>query len=456
MLLRRKVRAWLVLGLLPAGAMALGLGDIRLHSALNAPLDADIELSATAEELSGLKASLASRDTFARYGLDYPAFLSNATVLPAKASDGRDVLRVRTAEVVTEPFITLLVEVNWARGRSIREYTVLMDPPVFAEQTSSAAVAAPVAAVASRSGSVERAAVTAPTRSSGGSNAGAPTGGGGSYRVRNGDTLSAIARSQFPNSPRANALVAIYRANPTAFDGNMNELRAGAQLVLPAESDLGAVGPGEATAEVSRQYQAWVQGRGTRDGAGQLRLVPPQDSAGTTAGTGGGDAALQQRVEELQRQLAEAQRALEVRNAELARLQAQVGGSATAAAQAPGGTTPPADSTETPAAEGAAPAPAEATPAPPPAAAVSPMQPQPQPAEEASEGTIVDWLIGHWYYLLGAIAIILAGLFGLRAWRERQEQSFDQSLDRLSGATFERAVASAASMKVGSRSRARP
>src|SRR5258706_15163501 len=111
--------------------MALGLGDIHLKSALNAPLDAEIDLTATADELTGLKVTLASRDSFARYGLDYPAYLNTVTLVPAKGTDGRDVLRVHSTDVVTEPFATLLIEASWARGRLVREYTVLLDPPAF-------------------------------------------------------------------------------------------------------------------------------------------------------------------------------------------------------------------------------------------------------------------------------------------------------------------------------------
>ncbi len=63
--------------LAPSLAHALGLGDIRLSSGLNQPLDAEIDLlNAAPDELAGLKASLASRETFARYGLDYPYFLT--------------------------------------------------------------------------------------------------------------------------------------------------------------------------------------------------------------------------------------------------------------------------------------------------------------------------------------------------------------------------------------------
>src|SRR5262245_27961670 len=130
----------------PPAAFALGLGDVRLLSQLNAPLDAEIELiGATPEEMASLKAQVATRETFTRYGLDYPAALGNITLSPARKPDGKEVIRVRSSETITEPFLTLLVEVNWARGRLVREYTMLLDPPVFAPngQQTNAPVAAP-------------------------------------------------------------------------------------------------------------------------------------------------------------------------------------------------------------------------------------------------------------------------------------------------------------------------
>src|SRR5260221_3694887 len=162
--LRYVMRMILLAGLLPAAAMALGLGDIHLKSALNAPLDAEIDVTATEDELAGLKVILASRESFTRYGLDYPAYLSTVTLVPAKAADGRDVLRVRSADVVTEPFATLLIEASWARGRLVREYTVLLDPPSFTGASGGAAapVAAPAAAEQQRAGGVTSAGPTPP------------------------------------------------------------------------------------------------------------------------------------------------------------------------------------------------------------------------------------------------------------------------------------------------------
>ena len=131
---RMMLMAWLLSPSLywPSVSWALGLGDIHLNSALNEPLNADIDLlAATPDELTALRASLASRDAFTRYGIDKPPFLSSMTFTVGKSPDGRDVLLVRSTDAIPEPFVTFLVEVNWARGRLMREYTVLLDPPVY-------------------------------------------------------------------------------------------------------------------------------------------------------------------------------------------------------------------------------------------------------------------------------------------------------------------------------------
>ncbi|HXA93644.1 MAG TPA: hypothetical protein VNU73_10375, partial [Steroidobacteraceae bacterium] len=116
----------------PPAVLALGLGDIHLNSALNAPLDADIELiGVTPEEMATLKPKVASRDTFTQHGLEWPAFLAGVTLKAVHTADGRDVIKVHSADAITEPFVTLLVEVDWERGRAVHEYTVLLDPPLY-------------------------------------------------------------------------------------------------------------------------------------------------------------------------------------------------------------------------------------------------------------------------------------------------------------------------------------
>ena len=470
MSLRYVIRVLALAALMPAGAMALGLGDIHLKSALNAPLAADIDLTASAEELASLKVALASRDSFARYGLDYPAYLDSVTLVPGKSKDGRDVLQVRSREVVTEPFATLLVEADWARGRLVREYTVLLDPPTFTgdKASSAAAVAVPEAVPQAHSGALPG--VAAPTPTPAGATAApaaaAPAAAaavgpaGGNYVVKRGDTLSAIAARNYPNSQRERALVALYQANPSAFEGNMNVLHAGASLQLPDAATVAAIGPGAANSEVGSQYHAWAGNHASRE---QLHLVPPTEPAAGTSGgasAGGETAALQQRVTTLQQQLAESRRLLDLKSAELANLQQQMG-------QKPavqGGVNPSLPALPVPAApvkspqevlkEGPKSVPVPVpVPAPVPGPTAEASREQPTAAPEAATpviakpaaatregGSILDWLLGNWYLPLGALAVALAGLFGWRFMRSRQEQEFGRTLDRLSSPPFEAAT----------------
>ena len=488
MLTRNICRVLLLALLSPTASLALGLGDIHLKSTLNAPLDADIDVvGASADELSGLKATLASRETFNRYRLEYPAFLAGVTFEPKQTADGRTVLHMHSADAVNEPIATLLVEVNWARGHLVREYTVLLDPPVFSgDSTNSgaAAVAAPVTAEGARSGSVERRVanaapaaappVAAPSTSSPAaspSRARSASANASTYTVRSGDTLTAITSQVYgagDHVARQRELVAVYRANTSAFDGNMNIMRSGSRLTMPGESELMAISPGEAAAEVHRQYSAWngthaaAAAAGGSSGAGQLRLVPPQESAPAAAKTApaaaasnapsapasgnaaaaaaanaAASAALQQRVTQLESQLADSQRLLQMKNSELAALQARP-------ALVPAAPAPAAPTAPPPSAAAPAPAPAPPTAAPPatppsaeaPAPATTKPKPAPAAAATPAGNSFVDLLVQYWY-VPAALVVILIVLLVLRAVRARQEDAFDRSLGRLSTTGFE-------------------
>jgi pilus assembly protein FimV len=307
-------RAVLLLAVLPSLARALGLGEIKLSSALNAPLDAQIELLANSpEELAGLKATVASAETFARYGLERPAFLNNVTMTLAKSRDGRDVLNLRSAETMTEPFLTVLIEANWPRGRLVREYTLLFDPPIFGAQAADAPMLA--SAPAPSLPAPEPAPIPAPRPEV---DPATPRGADvTTYRVQRGDTLSRIVRKVVPGGPREarQAMVAIYRANPSAFEHNMNLLRAGAVLRIPEGMELRAVPAKEASRQVNDEYHSW-RDHGTPKPTG----APNPTGAPTNADLD----ALRRRVNDLQTELAASQRQLEARSADLAALQAKL------------------------------------------------------------------------------------------------------------------------------------
>jgi pilus assembly protein FimV len=114
---------------LPGSADALGLGDIRVESALNEPLSLQMDIvGATDQELTELRAEIASRETFRRFGAERAAFLSSASFKVTRGADGQAVLTVRTEQAATDPLLTLLVDLSWGRGELIKEYSLLLDP----------------------------------------------------------------------------------------------------------------------------------------------------------------------------------------------------------------------------------------------------------------------------------------------------------------------------------------
>lgn len=124
--------AWFLL--FPLSVNALGFGNIKLNSALNQPLDAEIELlSATSDEIKELSVNLASREAFLRAGVDRSGLLSQIRFEIIKKG-GKYYVTLKTQQAVREPFLNFLLEMNWKNGRMLREYTVLLDPPDRVQQ----------------------------------------------------------------------------------------------------------------------------------------------------------------------------------------------------------------------------------------------------------------------------------------------------------------------------------
>jgi pilus assembly protein FimV len=457
----------------PSLSSALGLGEIHLNSSLNEPMNADIDLiAASPDELTALRASLAGRDAFTRYGIDRPPFLSTLTFKVGKGKEGRDALLVRSSDAIPEPFVTFLVEVNWARGRLMREYTVLLDPPVYTPGES-ASSAAPVAAATSAprrpapapaassaplpapsstpssAPAMNPPSVRAPAASQASSAAASEPSGslsGSTYRVGEGDTLTKIARS-LHGSPATvdQTMMAVYRANPDAFGGNINILRRGSVLRIPGADDIAAMNQTEAMSEVHRQMDAWHGASGAPPG-GHLRLVTPSARSGTGTGAGSGDSgaapaeaqALKDRVRDLEGQLAESHRLIDIRNSELSALQRKLGVPATAPtpapapaapSPAPAAAPPPAPVAAVPPPVATAPPAPTSTAVPPPVESTTTPVPTPVPAPPvvqkkpvaapADSGSWIDWVAANWWVPAAVIiAFILVLVFA--AWRRRQ------------------------------------
>ncbi|WP_404941642.1 FimV/HubP family polar landmark protein [Pseudomonas danubii] len=333
-------------------AQALGLGELTLKSSLNQPLVAEIELldikDLTAAEVVP---SLAPAEEFAKAGVDRQAFLNDLSFTPVLNPGGKSVLRVTSSQPLSEPMVKFLVQVMWPNGRLLRDYSVLLDPSKFSPQAAAAAQAAPVSGPAVNAPVTRANKVSKPEQ----------------YTTAPRDTLWEIAAKNRNGASIQQTMLAIQALNPDAFiDGNINRLKAGRVLRLPDVVQSTALPQPKAIAEVAAQNAAWRQGR--RAGARSQLQVDATRRAGAEkapkqvntkdnlslvsadSGKAGGkgvagdskalnnklavtqesldatrrdNAELKERMADLQSQLDKLQRLIELKNNQLAKLQAE-------------------------------------------------------------------------------------------------------------------------------------
>ncbi|WP_296261510.1 MULTISPECIES: FimV/HubP family polar landmark protein [unclassified Pseudomonas] len=206
-------------------AVALGLGDITLHSALGQPFNADIELI----EAGGLSpeeivVALAPADAFAKAGVERVFFLNDLRFTPVVRGN-RAVVHVESHKAVTEPYMDFVVRLSRPNGDQLHEYTVLLDPPNSA--AGLAATRSRAQSPASDIKSDQSRLPVAPPKAVQGKR----------YTVVSGDTLAGIARRTLvPGGKTSSAqlISGIQALNPQAFpNGERSQLKIGQSLLLP-------------------------------------------------------------------------------------------------------------------------------------------------------------------------------------------------------------------------------
>lgn len=318
-----KIQRRLILGVASLAALhsgyglALGLGDLHLQSALNQPLAATIELRDVAGIGPGdIRASLASAEAFERAGIERPFFLTDLRFVPT-VIDSRLVIRVESSRPVREPYLNFLVQLDRPDGALLREYTVLLDPPLYAPSPVTIdSVAAPRAAVQSAAAPVP-APARAPAREVAPA-AVAPEAGSERYRTRPGDSLWSIARTT--RSSEAVSLQqqmdAILALNPQAFvNGDPTRLRSDQVLTLPAGSREGRARVATAVAEPAPSAPAAAPAS-ERVAGDRLRIEEPSLLPV--------DVELEERLHSLELRFRGLMAELEKRDAQIARLQAEL------------------------------------------------------------------------------------------------------------------------------------
>ncbi len=293
-----------IFSLFSASVFAVGLGEIKQSSGLNQPLNAEIPLL-SAGDLADYEvlASLASNSEFEKVGVEKVFFLNSIKFETARNSNDQIIIKLSTRKAVKEPFLNFVVELNWPNGRILREYTLLLDPPIFEEITASTIEKTkserPKQSQASQQNKQPAESRAPRSNYDPRENVSSEFSGSTYGPVKSTDTLWSIATRARPDSSVTihQTLVAIYRANPDAFaDGNINNLLRGKVLNLPDASTIRDVPQRAALQDVVMQNRQWRSGGARKivDRTGAGDSTGESDSGGSrlslAAGEDDGDA----------------------------------------------------------------------------------------------------------------------------------------------------------------------
>lgn len=139
---RLKVLSALLVSMGSLPASALDLGRLQVQSAIGEPLRAEIEIAeASTEELRSLRAQLGSPNTFRQAGLEYNPSLSGVTASLHGRNDGRFYVALRGQNPVQDTFIDLILEMQWATGRLVKNYALLLNSVSNTASTSTSPAA---------------------------------------------------------------------------------------------------------------------------------------------------------------------------------------------------------------------------------------------------------------------------------------------------------------------------
>jgi pilus assembly protein FimV len=324
---------------LPLLAHAAGLGRLSVQSFLGQPLRAEIEVvSLLPGEEASLEARLATANAFAQAGIEFSPALAGVRFEIVKVG-GRPVLRVTTRQPVNDPFLDILIELRWATGLLVREYTILLDPPDYLPQQQAAAAPAPAprveapaqaapmaatpaapapaapaapmtAAPATPAAAAPAAAAPAPTEAPAAPIAEAakpeprieerpiaaapapsepamkPAPQEATYEVKKGDTLGRIALQYRPAGVTFNQmLIALQRANEDAFiRNNVNLVRAGKILNIPDRDFIAAVDAEDANRLIAVQMGDFAEYRSSMAAAVAAAPAAPAPAQSAAAG----------------------------------------------------------------------------------------------------------------------------------------------------------------------------
>ena len=334
----------------PVFASALGLGGINVKSGLNQPLEAEIPVTVnSAAERESLSVMLANADDYVRVGLDATRLTVPIEFAVAKDSRGETIIRVTTKEAIREPFLQLLLQVNWNSGKLLREYSVLIDPPVMApalrgSQVMSTPVREPAPVMSSEAMPVTKPAMqpkpvvtkpmaepkpmaeakpvtTAETKPMAQAK---PATEPGTVNTKTGDSLYVIANANKPSASTSldQMMMAILRLNPQAFyKDNVNALKKGQILRMPSANDVNKISMAEASKAIAEQNSLW---RSYQVSSAQQSAIVADPGVSTSASTSASTPNSGARLELVPPKSGDNGKALSAANAETSRVREEL------------------------------------------------------------------------------------------------------------------------------------
>lgn len=275
-------------------AGAISLGSPKLLSKPGEPLKVEFPVRVGVDEgsaLSNLTVAIANKAAYDRLGISQKILPLNPQAMIYRNEQQQLLVLVETVEsvpVTDDPFLDVLLTLNWSAGSLTKTYTLLL-------------------------GDAQK------------------------ILVRPGQTLSEIAAQLAPQLQGASldqTMMALFKANPDAFaSGSINRLEAGAELNKPNQALLRSISPAEAQQFVAESNAQWLAEREAKSGAQGSSLlkdavdVPPKDRLKIGSSTEGSseerrytedlvaqEKALEQtrvRVAELEKNIADLQRLLD-------------------------------------------------------------------------------------------------------------------------------------------------
>ena len=352
--------------LIATQSMGLGLGSLQVDSNLDEALKGKIPLMLSEDEISdNIKVSLANEKDYRRVGLDKSYVPSNIKVSLVE-NEGEKFIKIYSKGPVSEPIVSLLLVVDWSNGHLLREFTLLLDPPLFNQNLSTDNYSEPVQTQKYQTPTKIEKPVYEDNSSSQVDYSNTVSDSSSSYSgsqqvtVEAGDTLWKIANSNRGGyGSTQQVMVAIFNNNPSAFQNNdMNFLKKGAVLTLPDEDQISSISNSQAISEVSAQTRQWSQLQTQDDYADTsndssvdygIELVPPSDNDNSSNANGSSNTGsntkliaelsqakeqlastslesdeLSSRVQELEKIVEDQELALSLKDTDLAQLQQQL------------------------------------------------------------------------------------------------------------------------------------